>query len=184
MRFKCLFFFVLLFSSIIYAQDVNTESSGSGQSKKILRGLIIGIRGGVKLPEERTGAGPWGGLYVNMPTGSGWSLQLEYNVWKLSTLRAARKQIFFTEWAFVIAYNKYFNNIYLQLLVGPGILSSGESWFGGGRDVLLSFNFAASIGIVLSKRLDCYIQIRNQRAGGSERSYTPWLLGMGFEFDF
>jgi hypothetical protein len=53
MKFKYLFFFAILFSSILYAQDVNTDSPGSSQSKKILRGLIIGIRGGVKLPEQR-----------------------------------------------------------------------------------------------------------------------------------
>ena len=166
----------LLEQSALLNSKINTQKDKT---------IILGIRGGIKFSEAspfRTDSGPWGGLYVNMPTGLGWSLQLEYNVWKLSTLRAARKQIFFIEWTFVVAYNKYFNNIYLQLLLGPGILSTGESWIGGDRDVLLSFNFAASIGIAVSKRLDCYIQIRNQRAGGSERSYTPWLLGLGLQF--
>jgi len=156
----------------------------SNQNTKKSKGIIIGIRGGIKLPEEipKIDSGPWFGLYINMPTGSGWSLQLEHNVWKVSLLRAVQKQIFFTEWAFLVAYNKYFNNIYLQLLLGPGILTSGESWIGGDRDFLFSFNVATSIGIAVSERLECYIQIRNQRAGGSERSYTPWLIGLGLQF--
>ena len=150
--------------------------------------IIFGIRGAIKLSDAshtKTDSGPWGGLYVNMPTGLGWSLQLEYNVWNAS-LHRTNDKIFSTEWAFLVTYNKYFNNIYLQLLVGPGIFSSGESWIGGNRDLLFSFNFAASIGIAVSKHLESFLQFRQQWAAslevGGGRVFLPFLIGVGIQF--
>ena len=135
MKFKYLFLFALLYSSILYAQEVNSDSPGSSQSKKILRGLIVGIRCGVKLPEKRTGAGPWGGLYVNMPTGKGWSLQLEYNIWVAE--RDLRADMYAPEWTMLVAYKLNFKTTYIRMLCGIGGISSGESWFGSNRDFLL-----------------------------------------------
>jgi len=186
MKFKYLFFFAILFSSILYAQDVNTDSPGSSQSKKILRRLIIGIRGGVKLPGERIDAGPWGGLYVNMPTGKGWSLQLEYNIWVAE--RDLRADLFAPEWAMLVAYKWNIKRTYIRMLGGIGGISSGESWFGGNRDFLLSFNIALNVGFNFSKHISGFLQIRHQRAAelnaGGGIAFTPWLLGVGFEFDF
>ena len=186
MKFKYLFFLAILFSSILYAQDVNTDSPDSSLSKKILRGLIIGIRGGVKLPEERIDTGPWGGLYVNMPTGKGWSLQLEYNIWVAE--RDSRADIYAPEWTMLVAYKLNFNNTYFRMLWGIGGISSGETWFGGNRDFLFSFNIALNVGFNFSKHISGFLQIRHQRAAelnaGGGIAFTPWLLGVGFEFDF
>jgi len=186
MKFKYLFLFALLYSSILYAQEVNSDSPGSSQSKKILGGLIIGIRGGVKLPEERTGAGPWGGLYVNMPTGRGWSLQLEYNIWVAE--RDSRADIYAPEWTMLVAYKLNFKNAYFRMLWGIGGISSGETWFGGNRDFLFSFNIALNVGFNFSKHINGFLQLRHQRTAefnvGGGITFTPWLLGVGFEFDF
>ena len=186
MKFKYLFFFAILFSSILYAQDVNTDSQGSSQSKKILKDLIVGIRGGVKLPEERIGAGPWGGLYFNMPTGKGWSLQLEYNIWVAE--QDLRADLYTPEWTMLVAYKLNFKNAYIRMLWGIGGISSGESWFGGNRDFLFSFNIALNVGFNFSKYISGFLQLRHQRAAefnvGGGVTFVPWLLGMGFEFDF
>ncbi|MCH8032966.1 MAG: hypothetical protein IH950_04280 [Bacteroidetes bacterium] len=186
MKFKYLFFLAILFSSILYAQDVNTDSPGSSPSKKILRGLIIGIRGGVKLPEERIDAGPWGGLYVNMPTGKGWSLQLEYNIWVAE--RDSRADIYAPEWTMLVAYKLNVKNTYFRMLWGIGGISSGETWFGGNRDFLFSFNIALNVGFNFSKHISGFLQLRHQRAAefnvGGGITFVPWLLGVGFEFDF
>lgn len=186
MKFKYLFFFAILFSRILYAQDVNTDSPVSSQSKKILGGLIVGIRGGVKLPEERTGAGPWGGLYVNMPTGKGWSLQLEYNIWVAE--RDLPADMYAPEWTMLVAYKWNIKIAYIRMLWGIGGISSGESWFGDNRDFLFSINIALNVGFNFSKHISGFLQIRHQRAAnfnvGGGVTFIPWLLGIGFEFDF
>jgi len=186
MRFKCLFFFALLFSSILYAQEVNNVPPVYSKSNNILKGLIIGIRGGVKLPEDRTNAGPWAGLYVNMPTGKGWSLQLEYNIWVAE--RDLRADLYAPEWTMLVAYKLNFKRAYIRMLWGIGGISSGNSWFGGNRDFLFSFNIALNVGFNFSNHLSGFLQIRHQRAAefnvGGGIAFTPWLLGMGFEFDF
>ena len=186
MKFKYLFFFAILFCSILYAQDVNTDSLVSSQSKKILNGLIIGIRGGVKLPEERTGAGPWGGLYVNMPTGKDWSLQLEYNIWVAE--RDLREDMYAPEWTMLVAYKWNIKRTNIRMLWGIGGISSGESWFGSNRDFLFSFNIALNVGFNFSKHISGFLQFRHQRAAefnvGGGIAFTPWLLGVGVEFDF
>jgi len=186
MKFKHLFLFALLYSSILYAQEVNSDSPGSNKSKKILRGLIIGIRGGVKLPEERIDAGPWGGFYVNMPTGKGWSLQLEYNIWVAE--RDSRADIYAPEWTMLVTYKLNVKNTYFRMLWGIGGISSGETWFGGDRDFLFSFNIVLNVGFNFSKHISGFLQIRHQRAAelnaGGGIAFTPWLLGVGFEFDF
>ena len=185
MKFKCLFFFAILLSSILYAQEVNTDSPGSSQSKKILKGLIIGIRGGVKLPEERIDAGPWGGLYFNMPTGKGWSLQLEYNIWVAE--RDLRADLFAPEWIMLVTYKWNINSTYIRMLGGIGGISAGNSWFGSNRDFMFSFNIAFNVGFNFSQQISGFLQLRHQRAAefdaGGGIVFTPWLLGMGFEFD-
>ncbi|MCH7516701.1 MAG: hypothetical protein IIB08_06200 [Bacteroidetes bacterium] len=187
MKFKYLFFLAILFSSILYAQDVNTDSPSSSQSKKILKGLIIGIRGGVKLPEERIGTGPWGGLYFNMPTGKGWSLQLEYNIWVAE--RDLREDLYTPEWTMLVAYKWNIKSIYIRMLGGIGGISSSDSWFGNKRDFLFSFNIALNVGFNFSQHISGFLQLRHQRAaefslGHGGIAFIPWLLGMGFEFDF
>ena len=186
MKFKYLFLFALLYSSILYAQEVNSVSPGSNKSKKILRGLIIGIRGCIKLPDERIDAGPWGGFYINMPTGKGWSLQLEYNIWVAE--RDLRADLYAPEWALLAAYKLNFKTTYIRMLWGIGGISSGETWFGGNRDFLFSFNIALNVGFNFSKHISGFLQIRHQRAAefnvGGGITFVPWLLGVGFEFDF
>ena len=186
MKFKYLFLFALLYSSILYAQEVNSDLPGSSKSKKILGGLIIGIRGGVKLPEQRIGAGPWGGFYVNMPTGKSWSLQLEYNIWVAE--RDLRADLYAPEWALLAAYKLNFKTTYIRMLLGIGGISSGETWFGGNRDFLFSINIALNVGFNFSKHISGFLQLRHQRAAefnvGGGITFVPWLLGVGFEFDF
>lgn len=74
------------------------------------------------------------------------------------------------------------------MLGGIGGISSGESWFGGDRDFLFSFNIALNVGFNFSKHISGFLQIRHQRAAelnaGGGIAFTPWLLGVGFEFDF
>lgn len=186
MRFKCLFFFALLFSCILNAQESNNVPPVSSKSNNILKGLIIGIRGGVKLPEERSGAGPWGGLYVNMPTGKSWSLQLEYNIWVAAL--GLREDTYAPEWVLLVTYKWNIKKTYVRMLGGLGRNSSGESWFGGNRFFLFSFNLALNVGFNFSTHLSGFLQIRHQWAGdfgsGPGIAITPWFLGTGLEFSF
>lgn len=186
MKFICLFFFALLIGCNLNAQEVNNVRPVSSKSNKILKGLIIGIRGGVKLPEEKIGAGPWGGLYVNMPTGKGWSLQLEYNIWVAE--QDLRADLYAPEWTMLVAYKLNFKKVYIRMLSGIGGISSGESWFGGNRDFLFAFNIALNVGFNFSKHISGFLQLRHQRAAefnvGGGVTFVPWLLGLGFEFDF
>ncbi len=172
------------------ADKLHSELVGrvSTQNTETSKGIIIGIWGGIKLPENdpKTNSGPWGGVYVNMPTGLEWSLQLEYNVWRtIKVNRTPEMVVYSPAWNLLIAHKWLFNNTYLKPLIGPGIVSSGESWFGGDRDFLVSFNLAINIGLVLSNEIDGFLQIRKQWAGslsaGGGASYTPWLIGLGLQ---
>lgn len=160
----------------------------STQNTETSKGIIIGVWGGIKLPENnpKTNTGTWGGVYVNMPTGLGWSLQLEYNVWRTILVNRTPEMVVYSpSWNFLIAHKWFFNNTYLKPLIGLGIVSSGESWFGGDRDFLVAFNLAINIGLVLSNEIDGFLQIRKQWAGslsaGGGASYTPWLIGLGLQ---
>ena len=172
------------------ADKLNPElvSSISTKNTEISKGIIVGIWGGVKLPENnpKTNSGPWGGVFVNMHTGLGWSLQLEYNVWRTILVNRTPEMVAYSPgWNFLIAHEWFFNNAYLKPLIGTGIVSSGESWFGGDRDFLVSFNLAINIGLILSNEIDGFLQIRKQWAGslsaGGGASYTPWLIGFGLQ---
>ncbi|MCH7774098.1 MAG: hypothetical protein IH784_06790 [Bacteroidetes bacterium] len=121
-----------------------------------------------------------------MPTCKGWSLQLEYNIWVAE--RDLRADLYAPEWAMLVAYKWNIKRTYIRMLGGIGGISSGESWFGGNRDFLFSFNIALNVGFNFSKHISGFLQIRHQRAAelnaGSGIEFTPWLLGVGFEFDF
>jgi hypothetical protein len=121
-----------------------------------------------------------------MPTGKGWSLQLEYNIWVAEL--DLREDIYAPEWVLLVAYKWNIKWSYIRMLGGFGGISSGEAWFGGNRDFMYSFNLALNVGYNFSKHLSGFLQIRHQWAGdfGSGRgiTITPWLFGMGIEFGF
>lgn len=176
---KNLILAIFLFSLVFmngYAQDSTSKRLG------------FGFYGGIRLPEEdNLNAGPWFGVTVNMPTGLGWSLQLEYNFWKaIDESREPDEEVIVSEFPLLVAYREDISNIYLQALAGPGIASSGSTLFGGDRDVLVSFDAALKIGLEITKDSDAFIQVRKQWAltlkmdGGD--LFEPWLIGLGIQF--
>ena len=175
-----LILFIFLFSLVFmssYAQDSTSKR------------LSFGFYGGIQLPEEdKLEAGPWFGVFVSLPTGLGWSLQLEYNFWKaVDETRVPEEDVFVSEFPFLVAYRWEISKIYLKTLAGPGIASSGSALFGGDRDFLLSFDAALKIGLEITKDSDAFIQFRKQWAltlkmdGGD--LYEPWLIGVGFKYN-
>jgi len=165
-----------LFLMNAYAQDSSSKRLG------------FGFYGGIQLPEDvDLDSGPWFGAFVNLPTGLGWSLQLEYNFWKaVDESRVPDEDVYVSEFPFLVAYRIDMSNIYLQVLAGPGIASSGSTLFGGDRDFLLSFNVALKAALVITKNADIFIQVRKQWSGslsaGGGPSYSPWLIGFGIQY--
>jgi hypothetical protein len=171
-----IFLFSLIFMNA-HAQDSTSKR------------LNVGFYGGIKLPEDdiHMSSGPWFGVFINLPTGLGWSLQLEYNFWKANDDgRGSEEAVFVSEFPLLVAYKWDISNVYLQALAGPGIPSSGSTLFGGDRDFLLSFETALKCGLVITKNADGFIQIRKQWAGspsaGGGSAYSPWLIGMGIQY--
>jgi hypothetical protein len=159
-----------------YAQDSSSKRLG------------LGLYGGIQLPEDADlDSGPWFGVTVNMPTGLGWSLQFEYNFWKaIDESRVPDEDVFVSEFPLLVAYKWKINNVYLQMLFGPGIASSGSTIFGGDRDVLVSFDAGLKFGLAITGDFDGFLQVRKQWAltlkmdGGD--LYEPWLIGIGFQY--
>lgn len=176
---KNLILVIFLFSLVVmngYAQDSTSKR------------LALGIYGGIQLPgEDKLDSGPWFGVTVNMPTGLGWSLQLEYNFWKaIDESRVPDEEVFVSEFPLLVAYREDISNIYLQVLAGPGIASSGSTLFGGDRDILVSFDAGLKIGLAITRNFDGFLQVRKQWAltlkmdGGD--LYEPWLIGIGLQY--
>ncbi|NWG27470.1 MAG: hypothetical protein HXY48_02925 [Ignavibacteriaceae bacterium] len=176
---KNLILFIFLFSLVF--------TNGYGQDSTSKR-LAFGFYGGIQLPEEdKLDAGPWFGVFVSLPTGLGWSLQLEYNFWKaIDDSRVPDEDVFVSEFPLLVAYKWEISNIYLKALAGPGIASSGSTLFGGDRDFLLSFETALNVGLSITKDANGFIQVRKQWAGslsaGGGPSYSPYLFCLGFEY--
>jgi hypothetical protein len=171
-----IYLFIMVFVSA-YAQESSSKRFG------------FGFYGGIQLPDDvDLDAGPWFGAFVNLPTGLGWSLQLEYNFWKaVDESRVPDEDVYVSEFPFLVAYRIDMSNIYLQVLAGPGIASSGSTLFGGDRDFLLSFNVALKAALVITKNADIFIQVRKQWSGslsaGGGPSYSPILIGLGIQYN-
>jgi len=152
--------------------------------------LALGFYGGIQIPgysDTHLDAGPWFGIFGNLPTGLDWSVQLEYNFWKSNNNSRQSEDIFVTEWSFLVAYKWNLENVYLQTLFGPGIASSGSSLFGGDRDLLISFDVTLKCGLEITKDSNGFIQVRKQwagsfNAGGGGSAYNPWLIGLGIQY--
>ena len=176
---KNLILVIFLFSLVFmngYAQDSTSKRLG------------FGFYGGIQLPEEdNLDVGHWFGVFINLPTGLGWSLQFEYNFWKaIDESRIPDEEVFVSEFPLLVAYREDISNIYLQALAGPGIASSGSTLFGGDRDVLVSFNAGLKIGLAITRDFDGFIQVRKQwsltlKMDGGDL-YKPWLIGLGVQF--
>jgi hypothetical protein len=176
---KNLLIFIYLFTMVFmsaYAQDSSPKRLG------------FGLYGGIQLPEEyNLDSGPWFGVFVNLPTGLGWSLQFEYNFWKaIDESRVPDEDVFVSEFPLLVAYKWEISNAYLQMLFGPGIASSGSTILGGDRDVLVSFDAGLKIGLAITRDFDGFIQVRKQwtltlKMDGGDL-YEPYLIGIGIQF--
>jgi hypothetical protein len=166
--------FGLVFMISSFAQDSNSKR------------LALGFYGGIQIPgygDTHLDAGPWFGIFGNLPTGLGWSVQLEYNFWKSVNNARQGEDIFVTEWSFLVGYKWSFEKYYLQTLFGPGIASSGSSLFGGDKDLLISFDVTLKCGLEITKDSNGFIQVRKQwAAGGGGSAYNPWLIGLGIQY--
>lgn len=177
---KNLIIVIFLFSLVL--MNGNAQDSSSKQ-------LGFGLYGGIQLPEEdHLDAGPWFGAFVNLPTGLGWSLLFEYSFWKaIDESRVPDENVFVSELPLLVAHKWNIDNGYIQILIGPGIASSGNTLFGGDRDFLLSFDAALKIGLEITKDSDAFIQVRKQWAGslsaGGGPSYGTYLIGLGFQYN-
>jgi hypothetical protein len=176
---KLLMFFSLILS--FYASSY-TQQCPSEQ-------LSLGIFGGIKLPEEENNidSGPWLGININIPTGLGWSIQPEYNFWKTNyDSRIVGKDLFLSEWSLLVSYKMYMDVFFIQALAGPGIVSSGNTWFGGDRDFLVSFNATLKTGFKIMNETDVFLLLKKQWSGslstGGGPSYSPYLIGLGFQY--
>ncbi|GIK60855.1 MAG: outer membrane beta-barrel protein [Ignavibacteriota bacterium] len=175
---KILFIYLLTMVFITaYAQESSSKRLG------------FGIYGGIQLPDDvNLDTGPWFGAFVNFPTGLGWSLQLEYNLWK-SNENGADKTVTLSEFPLLVAHKWDIDNVYIQLLFGPGIanVSSENSIYGENSDFSLSFDVALKVGLVITKNADGFIQLRKQLTGspnfgGGLPAYSSWLVGLGIQY--
>jgi len=151
--------------------------------------LNVGFYGGIKLLEDdiNMSSGPWFGVFINLPTGLGWSLQLEYNFWRANDdWRGSDEAVFVSEFPLLVAHKWDLDNVYIQILFGPGIASSGSTLFGGDKDFLLSFETALNVGLSITKDANGFIQVRKQWAGspsaGGGSAYGPVLIGVSIQF--
>jgi len=174
-----------LFISLFTIVSMNANAQDS-----ISKRLGFGFYGGIKLPEDdiSMSSGPWVGVFINLPTGLGWSLQLEYNFWK-SNDDWADKTVTLSEFPLLVAHKWDIDNVYIQMLFGPGIanVSSENTIYGVESDFLLSFDVALKTGLVITKNADGFIQIRKQwtgspNFGGGLPAYGSWLVGLGIQY--
>lgn len=172
-----IYLFTMVFMSA-YAQDSTSKR------------LSFGFYGGIQLPEDvDLDSGPWFGAFINLPTGLGWSLQLEYNYWKAND-DWAEKTVTLSEFPLLVAHKWDIENVYIQMLFGPGIanVSSENTIYGGDSDFSLSFDVALKAGLVITKNADGFIQIRKQwtgspNFGGGLPAYGSWLVGLGIQYN-
>jgi hypothetical protein len=169
---------LILFISLFTIVSMNANAQDS-----ISKRLGFGFYGGIKLPEDdiSMSSGPWFGVFVNLPTGSGWSLQLEYNFWKANN-NWANKTVTVSEVPLLLGYEWDVTNVYIQTQAGLGIGSTGED-----GDLLFSLDAALKCGLLITKNLNGFIQIRKQwtgspNFGGGGSAYGPWLIGVGIQF--
>lgn len=173
---------IILIISIGLVFFINSYAQDSTSKR-----LCFGIYGGIKLPEDDiyidSGPGPWFGVFINLPTGLGWSLQLEYNFWKANDeSREPDEDLFVSEFPLLVGYKWDLDKYYIQTLAGPGIGSSGSTLFGGDRDYIVSFDAALKIGLIITKNSEGFIQVRKQWALSPNFAYNPWLIGLGIQY--
>jgi len=177
---KILSIFIFLFTLVFmngYGQDSTTKRFG------------FGFYGGIQLPDDvDLDSGPWFGAFVNLPTGLGWSLQLEYNFWKANDDWADRT-VTLSEFPLLVAHKWDIDNVYIQMLFGPGIATvlSESTLYGGDPDFSLSFDVALKVGLLITNNADGFIQIRKQWSGspnfgGGGSAYSTWLIGLGIQY--
>jgi hypothetical protein len=177
---KKLSIFIFLFAMFFITAHAQQSSS---------KRFGFGIYGGIQLPDDvDLNSGPWFGAFVNLPTGLGWSLQLEYNFWKANDDWADRT-VTFSEFPLLIAHQWDIDIVYIEILFGPGIATvlSENALYEGDPDFSLSFDIAIKSGLVITKKADVFIQIRKQWSGspnfgGGGSAYSNWLIGLGIQY--
>ena len=158
--------------------------------------LSVGIFSGVRFGEDspQVDAGWTVGADLEIPTGKGWSIKFQSNIWFAKGYEDYSKyQEYYYQSGKLTAYNlalkvSYkidFNNLFVQISTGPGyIYLSNDRYFSSHPDYI-SLEFSAAFGADISKNIEAFIEFRKQYITFYYgKSYDPWLLSAGLSYNF
>jgi len=185
--------FVLLFNNMKnYSQQNIISDSLTNNDELFSVGIFSGVRFGENSPDVDAG---WTvGADLEMPTGKGWSIKLQSNIWfakgyedysKYQEYYYPSGKLTAYNLALKVSYKIDFNDLFVQISTGPGYTYlSNDRYFSSHPDYI-SLELSSILGADISKNIEAFIECRRQYITFYYgKSYDPWLLGAGLNYNF